>query len=336
MTAPKPQSEIRLAMLGMIEGNAHPYSWSAIINGYNREAMIRAIGDRYPVILDYLGRQVPEEIRIKGARVTHVWTDDPGEAPKLAAAAKVPHILSHPEEAIGQVDGVLIATDDGDDHVRRAVPFMEADIPVFVDKPLATNSLDLWRFGNWEREGKVFLSSSGLRYSPEISDRRAEYAGLGQIRWISSTTGKSWERYGIHALESVYPLLGPGLDSVSMVRSGKSVVATVTHRAGTVVTIGVLPEAPGSAGVIHLYGERGHRCIALSDTYTAFRRQMVTFIDLIRSRKLPFPYSQTEELMLIIIAGTRSLNRGGEAVALDELRRELQAMTDESIDLLPQ
>ena len=27
--------EIRLAMLGMIEGNGHPYSWSAIVNGYN-------------------------------------------------------------------------------------------------------------------------------------------------------------------------------------------------------------------------------------------------------------------------------------------------------------
>ena len=29
------RGEIRLAMLGMIEGNGHPYSWSAIINGYN-------------------------------------------------------------------------------------------------------------------------------------------------------------------------------------------------------------------------------------------------------------------------------------------------------------
>ena len=26
-------NRIRLAMLGMVEGNGHPYSWSAIING---------------------------------------------------------------------------------------------------------------------------------------------------------------------------------------------------------------------------------------------------------------------------------------------------------------
>ncbi len=49
--------EIRLAMLGMVDGNAHPYSWSAIINGYDPKAMRSAIGDRYPVILDYLGQQ---------------------------------------------------------------------------------------------------------------------------------------------------------------------------------------------------------------------------------------------------------------------------------------
>ena len=30
---------IRLAMLGMVDGNGHPYSWSAIFNGYDRAAM---------------------------------------------------------------------------------------------------------------------------------------------------------------------------------------------------------------------------------------------------------------------------------------------------------
>ncbi len=31
---------IRLAMLGMVDGNGHPYSWSAIINGrYDAQVM---------------------------------------------------------------------------------------------------------------------------------------------------------------------------------------------------------------------------------------------------------------------------------------------------------
>lgn len=33
------EKELRLAMLGMIEGNGHPYSWSAIVNGYDPAEM---------------------------------------------------------------------------------------------------------------------------------------------------------------------------------------------------------------------------------------------------------------------------------------------------------
>ena len=47
---------IRLAMLGMVEGNGHPYSWSAIFNGYDRAAMAKC---PYPTIPDYLNKEPP-------------------------------------------------------------------------------------------------------------------------------------------------------------------------------------------------------------------------------------------------------------------------------------
>ena len=40
-------SPLRLAMLGMIPGNGHPYSWSAIVNGFDPAAMAAC---PYPVI----------------------------------------------------------------------------------------------------------------------------------------------------------------------------------------------------------------------------------------------------------------------------------------------
>ena len=39
MSLVKNPNAIRLAMLGCTPGNGHPYSWSAMFNGYNREAM---------------------------------------------------------------------------------------------------------------------------------------------------------------------------------------------------------------------------------------------------------------------------------------------------------
>ena len=41
MSLVKNPNAIRLAMLGSTPGNGHPYSWSAMFNGYNREVMTR-------------------------------------------------------------------------------------------------------------------------------------------------------------------------------------------------------------------------------------------------------------------------------------------------------
>ena len=56
------------------------------------------------------------------------------------------HVVDAPEDVIGKVDAVIIATDRGDEHVWRAKPFVEAGLPVFVDKPLADNQDDLQQF----------------------------------------------------------------------------------------------------------------------------------------------------------------------------------------------
>ena len=293
---------LRLAMLGMIPGNGHPYSWSAIINGYDREVME---GCPYAAIPRYLGANPPEAVRIPQARVTHIWTEDRGEAEHVARAALIPHVVASPEEVIGAVDGVIISTDDGTDHTRRVRPFVEAGLPVFVDKPLATTRTELAQFAAWKRAGARFLSSSGLRYAPELSALQGR-----PWRWLTATTIKTWERYGIHALEPLIALLGSGLETVSLITRDGFSLATLTHRSGTPLTIAVLPDAPGSFGVIHAYGNEDHTTITLKDTYTAFRNQLVAAIEWMHNGLEPHPFSQTLEMMAALIAGIESRETG--------------------------
>ena len=163
--SPSPAPPLRLAMLGMIEGNGHPYSWSSIINSFDPVELPKCGS---PAILGYLGSRDPASVRIENAHVTHVWTDNPAEAPLVAAVARIPHVVARPEDVIGEVDAVVIATDDGLDHTRRARPFVEAGLPVFVDKPLATSVDDLRTFRDWERAG-----IAGLRSRAENSRRVA-------------------------------------------------------------------------------------------------------------------------------------------------------------------
>lgn len=310
-------TEIRLAMLGMIEGNGHPYSWSGIINGYNPEAMARC---PYAAIPAYMGRQPPDSVRIPGARVTHIWTDDPADAPKVAAAGLIDNVVTRPEDVIGQVDAVVIATDDGTDHVRRARPFVEAGLPVFVDKPMAVSLDELRQFVQWHRAGRILLSTSGMRYAPEM---RADFSALGDLRWITSFTCKTWERYGIHALEAVEPLLGPGFLTVQAHSDAGGDVMHLTHRSGVKVTIGALHDAYGSFGAVHLYGTKGDLAVKLTDTYHAFRGQLVAFIDMLRTGERPLPFDETVELMAVIIAGIRSREQGGTVVSVQEVLSEV-------------
>lgn len=312
--------EIRLAMLGMIEGNGHPYSWSGIINGYDPVEMARC---PYAAIPAYMGREPLESVRIPGARVTHVWTDTPADAPLVAAASLIENVVAHPEDVIGRVDAVIIATDDGTDHVRRARPFVEAGLPVFIDKPMATTLNELRQFVRWQDEGKQLLSTSGMRYAPAMQLSAEQKEHLGDLRWITSFTCKTWERYGIHALEAVEPLLGPGYTHVQTLSQAGSDVVHLWHRSGVQTTLGAMHDAYGSFGAVHLYGTKGQIPLHLTDTYRAFRGQLVAFIDYVRTGTPPLPFDETVELMAVIIAGIRSREQGGTPITVSDILDEV-------------
>src|SRR4051812_2572608 len=138
---------LRLAVLGMVDGNGHPYSWSAIINGRFDPAVMKDCG--FPVIPQYLGAQPPENLGIAGAKVTHVWCEDLDRAKHIAKACFIENTPTDPRDVIGQVDAVIIPTDKGEEHLERARPFIAAGLPIFIDKPLTTDAGHLKQFAEW-------------------------------------------------------------------------------------------------------------------------------------------------------------------------------------------
>jgi predicted dehydrogenase len=285
----------------------------------------------YPVIPRYLGAR-RDEIATLPARVTHVWTDDPAEAPAVAAVALIPHVVARPEDVIGEVDAVLIATDDGDDHVRRVAPFIAAGLPVFVDKPLATNEADLATFARWHQSGAALMSSSGLRYDPAVARLRAASPALGELRWAAGLSIKTWERYGIHLLEPLLAVLGPGLQSVALAPgTAQTEVATLTHAGGAVLTIAVAHEGTPGFGQVTLAGSAGVAHEHLNDTFHAFRGQLAAFVDFVRTGQSAPPWGETLELMAALIAGRASRAAGGMPVAIEPiLARVRHAAVSES------
>lgn len=312
----KNPDNIRLAMLGMVDGNGHPYSWSAIFNGYDRTHMAEC---PYAGIPKYLFAEDTRTLQIQGARVTHVWTDDPKDAEHVAKASLVPNIVAQPTDVIGKVDAAIIATDKGWEHVERARPFIEAGLPVFIDKPLCDNEKDLQQFNRWVREGKKILSSSAMRYDRDFVAAKARLGEVGDIRYLSMTTAKTWERYGIHALEGAYPILGPGWLTVRNTGSADRNIVHCKHRCGADVVLVAVKDMYGGFCRLSVMGTKGALDAAHKDTFFAFKTQLQSFVDYLRTGERPIPWPETVEMMKIVIAGIRSREEGGREVRLEEI-----------------
>jgi predicted dehydrogenase len=309
---------LRLAMLGMVEECGHPFSWSAIINGHYDDAIIRAAG--LAVIADYLGAQPPEALGLSGVELTHIWCDRPEDAEAVAKSAQISNIVSRPTDVIGQVDAVIIPTDKGEEHLERARPFIEADLPVFIDKPLTIRRDDLQEFVRLHEAGKAIYSSSAMRYAKEFRDLRDRLHEVGEPRLIVATCAKSWERYGIHALEAVYGLLPPGgWRDVCNTGGPKANVVHVRHESPVDVVIAVNDDMFGGFCHVTVYGTKSRLDARFADSFTAFKAQLQAYVDAVRGTSPANGFANTVEQMGIIIAGIESREQNGRRVSLEEV-----------------
>ena len=319
------RDKIRLAMIGCTSGNGHPYSWSAMFNGYDRELMTRECP--FAGIPVYLNKEPAETLTIPGAKVTHICCMGDGgfTAEHVAKCALIPNVVEKPADVIGQVDAVIVATDIGSEHVERCRPFVEAGLPVFVDKPMVDNAADLRVFQEWVAAGKPLMSSSCMRYAKEFAPFRIDHASrltshashLGALRFVSITTPKSWERYGIHALEAIYPILGPGFLSVRNTGTTERNVVHLKHQSGVDAVVIANADMYGSFGCLQLCGTAGYVQTAFKDSFFSFKAQLAAFIEYLRTGVRPFPFEETVELMKLVIGGIRSREEGGREVEIE-------------------
>ncbi len=310
------KKQINLGIIGMVDGNGHPYSWSAICNGYDKKEMAKC---PYPTIPGYLGEQPEETLQIPDVNVTHIFCDDMQDAINVSKASLIPNIVEKPEELIGKVDAVVIATDRGWEHVDRARPFMEANVPLFLDKPLCDNIKDLRAFVNWHNEGKPFISSSSMRYNPGFDNLRESIGHLGNLKYATIMTPKTWERYGIHALEGIYSITGPGYVSVRNTGDEKRNIVHIKHSDGYDVVIAAVYDMFGSFGKLLLAGDKSFEFAQSGGSYHSFRRQLEVFLNYLRTGEMPFPFEETIELMKIIICGIASRRMKGREIFLNDL-----------------
>jgi len=301
-----------VGMIGVSEGNGHPFSFSAIINGYDSEGLRQSGWD---VIYDYVRKRHPSEFGFEDARVSHVWTQDSEQTRRLQAACKIPHAVDNLHDLKDAVDAVILARDDHERHAEMALPFLEAGLPVFVDKPLSLDPDDLRRFRPY-LESAQLMSCSGLRFARELDEVRANIEKYGSLRCIRGAVVLEWAKYGIHLLEAVSNVVSSTPVSVAPVPAEHASLA-ITLSDGTLFQMDAIGNVPLTFQV-DIWGNERRSTHEITDNFTAFRRTLWHFVEMIRAGTPPIDPDETLRMMETIIAGRSALAKG-RPVALDEV-----------------
>lgn len=294
---------IRLGVLGFSAGNGHPFSFSAIVNGFDDVAFADC---GWSVIHNYL-RQNASDAGFDDARVTHVWMPDRSMAEKLARGCLVGTVVAEPGDMIGAIDAIIIARDDADSHRPLAEPFLKAGIPVFIDKPLTLDASELAWFRPYLDGGRL-MSCSGLRYSPELDPIAEQLADFGTILGLRAAIVNGWDKYAIHGLEAGLRLTGARAVSVRRV-AARHAAFIVALSDGATFTVDMLgPDAP----VINLsvLGSRKIASVDLRSNFVAFRRCLREFLGMVSSRKPPIDPATTVNLVRALVAGLQAVPDG--------------------------
>lgn len=289
---------IRTGIIGLSEGNGHPFSFSAIVNGFDEEAFAAA---GWPVIHGYLKQQRPDRFGIGDARITHAWTQDPRLTRTLCAACRIGTACTEPRQMIGQVDAVIVARDDWETHAALAMPFLDAGLSVFVDKPLTLDDRELAGFEPYLRSGKL-MSCSGLRFAAELDAlrmRRHEWE-IGTPRLIEATVLNSIETYGIHMIEAVASLDRAWGRATAIRRiTAPHGAWVITLSDGTPLILNCLG-AVAKTFHLSIFGDQGHRHFDLHDNFSAFRRTLEHFFGMVTGGAPAIEPDETLHIMRLL------------------------------------
>lgn len=231
-------------------------------------------------------------------------------------------LVDAPQELLGAVDAVLIESNEGAVHRRRAEPFLAAGLPVFVDKPLAVTVADARAMADLAaRHSSPLLSASSLRFAREIEAIKAD-AGLGAIRGADvhcpaplHDVNPGLFHYGVHGVEMLYSLLGAGCVEVrcTFEEAGEVVVGRWADG-----RLGVLRglRGGGTGYGVTVYGETSIATRQVDATWI-YKELVERIVSMARTGTSPVAADELVEVVAFQDAALRSRREGGAAVALE-------------------
>ena len=271
---------------------------------------------------------VDSEQWVNGAKVT---IGCPGES--LLSPERIPGftqqmqkygipLVDTPEEIIGHVDAVMVESVDGSVHYDRTLPFLEAGIPIFIDKPLACSLEHAKSIADLAKERNVpIFSASSLRYAPEVVKTQKAQGTEGQILGAEVCTIATQHprnpglfHYGIHGVETLYALMGPGCQSVWATSNNDTDVISGIWYDGRIGTLRGIRKGHSGFGFTAYHDKSIVRTSI--NTNFIYREILKEIIKMFETGEPPIDISESIEIIAFIEATARSANNHGSKTEL--------------------
>jgi predicted dehydrogenase len=226
------------------------------------------------------------------------------------------------EELCEKVDGVLLESVDGRPHLKQAIPVIKARKPLFVDKPMAGNLADVIEIFRLAEENNVpCWSSSSLRYSPAIVELNKNKTA-GEVLGCDTYGPCSLEEhhpdlywYGVHAVEMLFTIMGPGCQSVRRVQSDNYEHVVGVWEGGRIGTFRGLKTGKKGYGFT-VYGTKG---VIQGGKFGGYDPLVADVIKFFKTGNIPVPVEETIEIFAFMSAADESKAKDGAAVSIKEI-----------------
>ncbi|GEM_PF-193474 len=226
-----------------------------------------------------------------------------------------------------KIDFVLLTSNDGRVHLEQALPAIEAGKPLYIDKPMAATLADIITLFDAARAKKIpVFSASSLRWIPGALELRGgsqgAVKGADAFSWAAlEPTHPDLYWYGIHGVEILYTVMGPGCLSVSRFRTDDTEFCVGQWEDGRIGTFRGLRSSEHSYGGT-VFAEKKIEYLPMGSDYTPMLKAIAEFF---ATGRPPVAEDETVEIYAFMTAADRSKAQGGRPVLIADVLAEARA-----------
>lgn len=286
---------IKIAILGI--ENSHAWSFASALAPKEGEK-------HYPdfELIGFYGESGREDVERGKAR--------------LADVCSCTRYADHYDDFLGEADAVMVTARHGGDHLKYARKYLEAGIPVWLDKPITASIEDfvevarlVKQYGSTVTGGSTLYYTSGIAEAKKFMQENPDFAIGGAVSApvnMVNDYGNFWF-YTQHLAEMMLSVFGTDVKSVIAVKNADSVSAIYKYEKFTVNAF------YGGDYAVTIYGkEQKFFSPAIDLGGAKYDAELVPFLDAIKTGKVDRTLDYLKYPVALIDATIRSYTEGKE------------------------